>query len=437
MSYNSYGEYKYSSVEWIGEIPSTWTILKSKFIFDRVNNRSSTGDEELLSVSEYYGVKPRKENIEEGKFLSRAESLIGYKKCSKNDLVMNIMLAWKKGLGVTNYDGIVSPAYEIFKINTKISYPGYINYLLRTDLYASEFKRHSYGVIDSRLRLYPDNFKEIECIIPTLSEQYGIANFLDQQTNKIDTIINKNKELINLLEEKRAALINKVVTKGLNLNINMKDSGINWIGKIPEHWDVVPLTKFLKSTVDYRGKTPEKVDEGVFLVTGKNIKKGNIDYTLSQEFVKEEDYDEIMSRGKPNIGDLLFTTEAPLGEVANIDNPKVALAQRIIKMTGKENILDNYYLKYYMMSSTFQSHLQSLATGSTAKGIKASKLFMLRLLLMPYKEQQDIVQYLDDKTNKIDNIVFKIQEDINLLEEYKTSLIYHTVTGKIDVRGEQ
>ncbi len=115
------------------------------------------------------------------------------------------------------------------------------------------------------------------------------------------------------------------------------------------------------------------------MVTGKNIKEGKINYELSKEYVREDQYDEIMRRGKPKTGDLLFTTEAPLGEVANVDNPKIALAQRIIKMRGKEGILDSYFLKYYIMSKATQGHVQRLGTGSTALGIKASKLFMLNL----------------------------------------------------------
>lgn len=213
---------KDSEFEWIGEIPESWTVLKSKHIFSRVNKPSQTGQEELLSVSEYYGVKPKKETIEDGDFLSRSESLIGYKKCSREDLVMNIMLAWKKGLGITEFDGIVSPAYEVFNTNSNVVVPRYMNYLLRTNLYASEFKKHSYGIIDSRLRLYPDNFKEIECIIPPLEEQKLIADYLDSEISKIDRTIEDIKENIELLEEYKASLIEHTVTGKMNIRRNKK-----------------------------------------------------------------------------------------------------------------------------------------------------------------------------------------------------------------------
>lgn len=120
----------------------------------------------------------------------------------------------------------------------------------------------------------------------------------------------------------------------------MKDSGVEWIGKIPKDWEIVPLTKQLDSIVDYRGKTPEKTEEGTFLVTAKNIKDGKICYELSKEYVREADYEEIMHRGIPQIGDILFTTEAPLGQVANVDRTDIALAQRIIKFRAYESIRD-------------------------------------------------------------------------------------------------
>lgn len=211
-----------------------------------------------------------------------------------------------------------------------------------------------------------------------------------------------------------------------------KDSGVEWLGDIPEHWEAVGLTKYLKSLIDYRGKTPEKSGNGIFLVTAKNIKGGIIDYSLSQEFVKEEEYDEIMRRGKPEIGDVLLTTEAPLGEVANVDNEEIALAQRIIKMQGKLNILDNYFLKYWIIGSYFYQNLQSLCTGSTALGIKASKLCLLKVVLPSLNEQKQIATFLDHKTKQIDDLIAKKEALLEKLDEKRTALISHAVTKGLD-----
>lgn len=164
----------------------------------------------------------------------------------------------------------------------------------------------------------------------------------------------------------------------------MKDSGVEWIGKIPKDWEIVPLTKQLDSIVDYRGKTPEKTEEGTFLVTAKNIKDGKICYELSKEYVREADYEEIMHRGIPQIGDILFTTEAPLGQVANVDRTDIALAQRIIKFRA-------------------------------------------------YDEQKKIADYITDKVNHIEVEIDKRNKLIKKYQEYKKSLIYEVVTGKKEV----
>ena len=203
------------------------------------------------------------------------------------------------------------------------------------------------------------------------------------------------------------------------------------IGEIPKDWEIVPLTKQLDSIVDYRGKTPEKTEEGTFLVTAKNIKDGKICYELSKEYVREADYEEIMHRGIPQIGDILFTTEAPLGQVANVDRTDIALAQRIIKFRALSTV-NNYYLKYWMLNEGFQQFLHSLSTGSTATGIKSSKLFLLPLVRPNIEQQNKIVEYLDAKCSKIDEIVEKQKVIIEKLEEYKLSIITEAVTSGIN-----
>ena len=192
--------------------------------------------------------------ISEGDFLSRAESLLDYKKCEINDLVMNIMLAWKRGLGVTKFDGIVSPAYSVFRFN-RFANPDFMHYLLRTDTYIDHFKTRSTGVIDSRLRLYPENFGNVPVLLPPLKNQEQIVNFLDHETAKIDTLIEKQQQLIKLLKEKRQAVISHAVTKGLNPDAPMRDSGVEWLGEVPAHW-VIKKLKFACSFIT------KKVDIG-------------------------------------------------------------------------------------------------------------------------------------------------------------------------------
>ena len=209
-----------------------------------------------------------------------------------------------------------------------------------------------------------------------------------------------------------------------------KPSGVEWLGDIPEHWEVALLTKNLFSLVDYRGKTPRKLENdetGMLLVTARNIKGGKIDYSLSEEYVDVLEAKKLLLRGSLNIGDVLFTTEAPLGEVANVDRLDIALAQRIIKFSGIKSKLDNYYLKYWLYSISFQSILKTYATGSTVEGIKGSKLRLLNILLPYLSEQTAIANYLDTKTAAIDRKIELLTAKADKYKALRRSLINETV----------
>ncbi|ABE50871.1 MULTISPECIES: restriction endonuclease subunit S [Methylobacillus] len=266
--------------------------------------------------------------------------------------------------------------------------------------------------------------------LPCIQVQQRIARFLDEKTAQIDGLIEKKRALLDRLAEKRQALITRAVTKGMNPDAPMKPSGIDWLGDIPAHWEVRGLTK-CTTRVDYRGATPEKSSSGVFLVTAKNIKNGRIDYQISQEYIPEDIYEQAMRRGLPKLGEVLFTTEAPLGEIAQVDREDIALAQRIIKFTTSTPELENDYLAYWMMSMPFQAQIQSRATGSTAVGLKASKIVDLPCLLPPKDEQKDIISQVRQSLMKIDEIETAISDSLEFKIEYRAALITAAVTGQI------
>lgn len=195
--------------------------------------------------------------------------------------------------------------------------------------------------------------------------------------------------------------------------------------KVPNEWEVVSI-KSVTDYVDYRGKTPKKVEYGTFLVTAKNIKEGYIDYELSKEYIPTDEYNEVMRRGRPKIGDVLITTEAPCGNVAQIDNENVALAQRIIKYRAKRNFLDNTFLKYYFLSEKFQNILLVNSTGGTVKGIKGSRLHQLPIILPPVPEQEKIAQIL----SKWDEGIELCEKLIEKKELLKKGLMQKLLTGK-------
>lgn len=201
---------KDSGIEWIGMIPEHWEVKRFKSIFSECKSVTETGQEDLLSVSEYYGIARRIDKMDDGEYESRADSLIGYKICKKDDLVINIMLAWKRGLGFSDFDGIVSPAYAVYRGKNIV--PHYFHYLMRTDMYVAEYKRNSKGIIDSRLRMYTDRFNNIIAIVPPLSEQEAIASYLDEKCAKIGDAIENISKQIDASKRLKRALINEVIT---------------------------------------------------------------------------------------------------------------------------------------------------------------------------------------------------------------------------------
>lgn len=425
-----YEQYKDSGIEWIGEIPEDFQIVPL-FSVASENRSKNTGNSctNLLSLS-YGKIITKDINTNDGLLPANFET---YQVVEKGYTILRLtdLHNDKKSLrsGYVGERGIITSAYVgiapskwmdgIFLANLMHGYD-----VMKIFYSLGNGVRQSMNYFD---------LKRLPLVLPPMHIQKAINDYLNHKTASIDELIATKQKLIKLLQEKRQEIINKAVTKGLISTISMKDSGIEWIGEIPECWEIVPITKYLSSTVDYRGKTPTKVDEGVTLVTAKNIKNGKINYDLSYEYVEYAEYDEIMRRGKPQIGDVLFTTEAPLGEVANVDNERIALAQRIIKFSGNSQFLDNYYLKYWMMSVGFKDFLLSLSTGSTAEGIKASKLFQLKMPLPNIEEQQAIVGHIDRKTAKIDLLTADITVQIERLKEYRQSIVSEVVTGKVAI----
>lgn len=321
--------------------------------------------------------------------------------------------------------------------------PRYLTYL-HSAIYAARLNYPAIKQTTGIQNLDSGEYLNILAAYPPLDEQQTIARFLDAKAAQIDALVAQKRQLLDKLKEKRSALIARTVTRGLppedakaaglEPNPEMKDSGVEWLGQLPMHWQVLPMTKYLSDMSDYRGKTPEKTDDGVFLVTARNVRMGYIDYESSQEFVAIEEYDEIMRRGLPKLGDILFTTEAPLGNIALVDREDIALAQRIIRFRMRSNFFHSRFTLYAMLADYFQSQLKSLSTGSTAEGLKASKLSVLRLIAPPVSEQQVIAEFLDAECGHMDGLLATTETAIERLEEYRQSLITSAVTGKIDVR---
>ncbi|PST64991.1 restriction endonuclease subunit S [Shewanella algae] len=276
---------------------------------------------------------------------------------------------------------------------------------------------------------------KMSILIPSIQEQRKIADILSTVDKKIDLIDQKIAET----EKLKTGLMQKLFSEG----VGVQDENGDWqphtefqdsiYGNIPKTWKLFKLNQ-VTDYVDYRGKTPPKVESGTFLVTAKNIKNGFIDYECSKEYIPSELYDDVMSRGKPKLGDVVFTTEAPLGNVALIDRSDVAIAQRVIKFRPKDDIcLDSGYLKHFMLSTYFQKELLQNATGSTVLGVKGKRLHVMLVCLPSINEQKVIVDILNEVDRKKHFLELQKAET----QQLKKGLMQKLLTGEWRVPFEE
>ncbi len=438
MKRSGYPQYKPSGVEWLGEGPVHWEITRLKNVASRVDQKVEADSENPMP---YIGL----EQVQSwtGMLLPLDSAIVPTSTAdlfNNGDVLFGKLRPYLAKAVAPDLQGICST--ELLVLTPKQHHRRFLMYQLLCEGFISLVDASAFGVKMPRAEWA--FIGSCPMVAPPFAEQKGIADFLDAETAKLDTLVERQQALIERLKERRTALISRTVTHGLppdaahavglNPHPKLKPSGVEWLDEVPSHWKVVPFTKYVSDSSDYRGKTPEKTDDGITLVTARNVRMGFIDYEASQEFVAAEEYAEIMRRGLPQKGDVLFTTEAPLGNVALVDRADVALAQRIIRFRINPIHFVPRFTLFAMMSDFFQTQLACLATGSTAEGIKASKLPLLRLPAPPILEQQAIADYIDMETRRLDQLVAKAEGIIMRLQEYRRVLIAAAVTGKIDVR---
>jgi len=431
-----YDNYKTSDIGWLGEIPKHWNVRKIKYVFRETDERSELGNEDLLSVSHYTGVTKKSDKVAKGELLTNAKTLIGYKVVKKDDLVINIMLAWNGSLGISKYDGITSPAYCVYK--SLIGGEKYFGYLFRTKKAQQEFKKQSKGIIESRLRLYSDNFFNIKTAIPTLQEQTAISRFLDFKLAKIDRFIRKKKQIIKLLNEQKEGIINQAITKGINSNVTMKPSGIDWLGDIPEHWKVRKL-KYLGQCQNGISAAAEYFGSGFpFISYGDVYNNNSLPDTgsgLANSSEKDRKHYSVLK------GDVFFTrTSETIEEIGfsstcllTIEN--ATFSGFIIRFRPATDILYEGFSKYYFKSNLHRRFFVKEMNLVTRASLSQDLLKKMPVLLPSIEEQILISQVIDSQTAQINSAIQTIEKEIALTKEYLTSLIAEAVTGKIDVRN--
>jgi type I restriction enzyme S subunit len=434
-----YPEYKESGQEWLGQVPGHWAVRRIKFVLREVDARSTTGREQLLRVSQYTGVTERKSADGSDAPDTRAASLKGYKIVRKGDLVINIMLAWNGSLGVSRFDGIVSPAYCVYRLSSAVN-GGYCHELLRLPQYKGRIKAASTGVVESRLRLYSDDLGCIEAPLPPLAEQAAIGRFLDHWNGRLEKVIRAKRRVIALLQEQKQAIIHRAVTRGLDPNVKLKDSGIPWLGEIPEHWEVRQVKRVASFvTSGSRSWANFYSDDGLVF-----IQSGNLGRNMALNFSRTQHVRPPAGaegeRTRVNLNDVLVCiTGALTGNIVHVDqlhsDAPSYINQHIALVRPRPALIFPRFLAYALRSEIGQSQFKTSEYGGTKQGLGLGDVKDVFLSLPSMTEQIAIVRSVDSSLDVFTTVIARYEREITLLREYRTRLTADVVTGKVDVRA--
>jgi len=431
--YKQYSSYKDSGVEWLSEIPEQWGVKKFQYLF-RIKKRIA-GDIgfKILSITQK-GIKVKDIESGQGQLSSDYSK---YQHVMKGDYAMNHMDLLTGYVDLSIYDGVTSPDYRVFTLEDTKSDAEFYLFYLQMGYVNKIFYPFGQGSSEfGRWRLPTDAFKEFLAPNPSLQEQKTIANYLDKATAKIDTLIEKQSKLIALLKEKRQAVISSAVTRGLDASVPMKDSGVEWLGEIPEHWETSPMKYLGRFINGYAFSSGSFSEIGVKVLKITNIQHMRIDWK-DVSYINDDLYNELpLFRAYKN--DLVFALTRPIIstgiKVGLIEtNEKILINQRnsIYRATKVITKFMYYLLLNKLFINEFESKID--ATGQQPN-ISHVDIGNISIPLPAEQQQHEIVEYLEFKVSQLDNLVTKSTQSIGLLKEKRTALISAAVTGKIDVR---
>lgn len=430
-----YDSYKDSGVEWIGEIPDDWDCRPISTLYDSRNEKVSEKDFPALSVT-MQGIVPQLETA------AKSNDTENRKLVKKGDFAINSRSDRRGSCGISDYDGSVSLITNVLKPKNTFGMENrYYSYLFSSEHFSDEYYRNGTGIVDDLWSTNWSRMKRIYVPVPSYSFQVKIAKYLDEKTSQIDSLIEKNEKSIELLEEYRKSIISEAVTKGLDPNAPMKDSGVEWIGEIPEGWVTRRLKNFLDnvphSIVDGPFgsdlKSDEYTDTGVPVTQLNNIKEGfhRVD---SFKFVSESKATQLSSHFVFP-GDLLMAKMMPAGRtcIASSAYPKYLLSSDSIRIVIDSSVDRRFVC--YAANCYCLAECELKSSGVTRIRINLSIVRNLSFVLPSLQEQKKIADYLDQKTAEIDSLISKKKQLIEKLAQYRKSLISECVTGKIKVPG--
>lgn len=416
-------EMKNSGVEWIGKIPSEWTLERLQWHLTEIkepNNPIKT--KQILSLTNKLGVIPYEEKGSQGNVAK--ENYDEYKIAYPNTIVANSMNVLIGSVGICNYFGCVSPVYYVLMPN-KMDNLEFLNYIFQTVQFQKELRRYANGILEIRLRVSSAGILKRIVAFPSHEMQQNIVNTLNKRNLKIDALISNQEQQIEKLKQYKQSLITEVVTKGLNPDVPMKESGVEWVGQIPEGWGTIRVKQLLRERKERSTnglEEPLSMSQKVGLIPTRML---DIIPNMASSFVGAK---------LTYVDDLVFNKlKAHLGvfSVSKYDG-LVSPDYAVYYSTGKASLK---YLEYLFKTPQCISEFRKRSTGIAAglTRLYTDGLFAIECPFPTINEQWQIVDYLDDKCAKIDRLIAIKQEKIDKLNDYKKSLIYEYVTGKREV----
>lgn len=434
-----YPAYKPSGLEWLGEVPEHWRIVRNGQIFVQ---RNETGFPELpiLEVSLSKGVRMRNLKNPNRKQMMTVRS--DYKRAAKGDIAYNMMRMWQGAVGVTAVDGLVSPAYVVASPRGGTE-SRYFSALFRTSAYMAEVDKHSRGIVKDRNRLYWIDFKQMPSPCPPTAEQAAIARYIDRADRQIGRYINAKEKLVELLKEQRQTLVDEAVTGQIDVRTGLpyaayKPSGVEWLGEVPAHWEVRRLRNAVKMRVSNVDKHVRKGEIPVRLCNYVDVYKHNC---ISQQidFMRATATPEEIEQFRLEDGDVLITKDSEawddIGVPAIVTEPAEDLISgyHLALLRPFADVLIGSYLLRALQSQALAHQFHVEAKGVTRYGLSHASIKSVWLALPPLPEQVSIARYLGSADRRIRRCIQSAQRQIELLKEYRTRLIADIVTGKLDV----
>jgi type I restriction enzyme S subunit len=435
----TYSTYKDSGIEWIGEIPIEWNVARLRY-----RGKSIIGityKPEQVSDETNGTLVLRSSNVQNGK-LDFKDCVYVDKKIQENQLTRegDILVCARNGSA-----HLVGKCAYIPKEWENVSFGAFMS-IVRTDLdkflyyyFNSQVFKGQKGLFATSTinQLTSSMLNNLDIPIPpTKEEQTAIANYLDRKTAELDIHITDKKRLVKLYEEEKTAVINKAVTKGVSSKVKLKDSGIEWLGDIPEHWSILPIKYTLSTPVtDGPHETPKLYSEGIPFISAEAIKKDKIDFSKKRGFISEEEHKRFSLKYKPQRGDVyMIKSGATTGNLAIVETDiEFNIWSPLAAFRPNYNMLMSKFLFYFMKSKSFFSAIEIGWNYGTQQNIGMKVLENIRMVLPSLEEQNQIVELIELENKKIDSKIYKAKKYIKLLTEYRTALISEVVTGKIKV----